>query len=69
MIQIQTPERSWTEFYPIVSLELAGEGDIINPFGLSNLPQKVYGKYAAGTIAGQVWWVYVTVYKTKLRDV
>ena len=69
MIQIQRPDGSWTEFYPIVSLELAGEGDVISLYNLVSLPQTVYGKYVGGAAAGNVWWVYLTLDKSQLREI
>lgn len=59
----------WVEFYPIISLNLAGEGDIVNSNKLSDLPEVVYGKYVGGLAGYQPWWVYTTISKSFLREV
>ena len=69
MIQIRKSDGTWTEFYPVIGLDLAGEGDLISPYKLSNLPDRIYGKYEGGVAGYQVWWEYITVAKASLREV
>jgi hypothetical protein len=62
-------ENKWRQFYPILELELCGEGDTIDKRPLAELSDRVYGKWIGGISGYTPWWVFDTVDKIKLREI
>ena len=69
MIQLRRDDGIWVTFYPILQLDLAGEGDKFEERTLSEMGNRIYGKYVGGVSGYQPWWVYTTVKKSILREV
>ena len=67
MLEIQRDDKKWVQFFPILSHDFAGEGYTYDTRPLSELDEKVYGRYAGGAAGYNVWWMYLTVDKSRLR--
>lgn len=69
MLEFQTKDGIWVPFFPILHLDLAGEGDVVDTKRLSEFPgETIYGKYQGGLCGYSVFWIYASVEKNKLRD-
>ena len=60
-------ETTWKKFYPIKDLSI--DDEVYDERPLSEMEDKVYGKYVSGTSGYNVMWTYLTVDKSKLRQV
>jgi len=72
MLEIQVKEGNWTRFYPIMYFDMEGgpDGDIIDERPLSQLDNKIHGRYIGGKSRHEiVWWNYETVEKSRLREI
>jgi hypothetical protein len=59
--------RAWKKFYPIKDLCI--DDEVFDERQLSEMEDKVYGKYASGTSGYNVVWTYLMVDKSKLRAI
>ena len=71
ILEIQVKYGGWTRFYPILFFDMEGgaDGDIIDQRPLSQLDNKIYGRYIGGKTLYGVWWNYESVEKSRLREI
>jgi hypothetical protein len=65
---VDKEKKEWKSFYPIRKLIPEFNQEVIDERPLSELDEKVYGKYPGGVAGYNVWWVYLTMEKSKLRE-
>jgi hypothetical protein len=58
--------RAWKKFYPIKELSI---DEVYDERPLSEMEDKIYGKYASGTSGYNVVWTYLMADKSKLRPI
>lgn len=65
---VDKEKKEWKPFYPIGRLIPEFNQEVMDERPLSELDEKVYGKYVGGVAGYNIWWVYLTVEKSKLRE-